>query len=222
VANRYLKRTTLYVEGRDDLHAIASLLRAHEFQMDDRPRDVEIIEPKEGDTGPGRAGLLNLAPTVVKASTDKAVGFVIDADASAAETWKSICHCIETAAGGSFKLPKRCHSDGVAEDIAHLRSRVGIWIMPDNSSAGVLEDFLQRLIDGKDRLLPIAKSSTAEAKKAGATFKASAEPKAVVHAWLAWQKNPGCPFGTAIRARYFDPHSEKAKAFVNWVRQLTA
>jgi hypothetical protein len=84
----------------------------------------------------------------------------------------------------------------------------------------MLEDFLQRLVDEKDKLLPLAKSSTTEAKKTGAAFHATAEPKAVVHAWLAWQADPGCPFGTAIKAKYFDIDSPSAKEFLAWVRRL--
>lgn len=105
-------------------------------------------------------------------------------------------------------------------DIPELKSRVGIWVMPDNSNPGILEDFLQQLIDTQDPLLPLAKSSTATAKEAGAKFTISGTPKAVVHTWLAWQADPGCPFGTAIKAHYFDHQATSATQFLDWVRRL--
>ena len=214
MANQYLKRTTIYVEGRDDLYAIADLLKLHALQMDVEPRDVGIHVA--GD----REKLLALVETAVKASTGSAVGFVIDADASASATWDSIRHHIEAGAGEKIKLPKKCPSSGAVADLPDLKSRVGVWVMPDNSKPGILEDFLQQLVGAKDKLLPIAKTSTGDAKRAGATFKPVAESKAVVHAWLAWQADPGCPFGTAIKAHYFDHQSASATRFVDWVRRV--
>jgi hypothetical protein len=220
VANRYLKHTVLHVEGRNDLFTIANLLEKHSFQVKNVPRDLEIHKAALDDQTSGRDELLKLIGTAVKASTDSAVGFVIDADRSSATTWSSVQQHIHSAIGPKFKSPKTFPTDGFVADIADLKSRVGVWIMPDNLSAGILEDFLQRLIDDKDQLLPIAKRATSEAKKAGAKFKSVAESKAITHAWLAWQENPGCPFGTAIKAQYFDYQAKTAKAFVAWVRRL--
>jgi hypothetical protein len=44
--------------------------------------------------------------------------------------------------------------------------------------------------------------------------------KARIHTWLAWQENPGLPFGTAITARYFGADSQEALKFVNWFNLL--
>jgi len=220
VANRYLKRTVLHVEGRNDLFTIANLLEKHSFQIKNSPRDVEIHKSALDDQTSGRDELLKLIGTAVKASTDNAVGFVIDADHSSAATWSSVQQHIQSAIGAKFKLPKTFPVEGFVADLADLKSRVGVWIMPDNLSGGILEDFLQRLIADKDPLLPIAKKATSDAKKAGAKFKAVAASKSVIHAWLAWQENPGCPFGTAIKAQYFDHQAKTAKAFIAWVRRL--
>ncbi len=38
--------------------------------------------------------------------------------------------------------------------------------------------------------------------------------------WLAWQEEPGKPFGTAITARYLDADAPPAKALVDWMRRL--
>lgn len=223
MAKQYLQKTRLHVEGRDDLHVIADLLKGHGFQQDQEPRDVQIDDAAKGDEGHGRAKLLALIKTAVKASTGSAVGFVVDADESASSTWDAIRSRIEEAmneVSGPSKLPKALPADGLIVDVAELKSRIGVWIMPDNNAPGILEDFLKSLVKSNDKLISHAESATDEAVKLGATFSAVAMPKAMIHAWLAWQKQPGCPFGIAIKSRYFDGNSPTAKKFVDWVNKL--
>jgi hypothetical protein len=223
VANQYLRKTRLHVEGRDDLYVIAELLKASGFQMDKEPRDVQIDEAAKGDEGHGRDKVLALIKTAVKASTGNAVAFVIDADKSASATWNAIRHRIEEAikdAGGKSKLPQPFPGEGVVIDLPELKSRVGVWVMPDNSNPGILEDFLKELVTSGNNLIPHAESSTDEAIKLGAGFSKEAKSKAVIHAWLAWQEQPGCPFGIAIKSRYFDADASSAKKFLEWVRKL--
>lgn len=40
-----------------------------------------------------------------------------------------------------------------------------------------------------------------------------------MHAWLAWQEEPGKPFGIALKAGYFDHQSPAADRFVDWFMQ---
>ena len=96
--------------------------------------------------------------------------------------------------------------------------RVGVWLMPDNRRIGALEDFLQDLIDDSDVLLPHARESTARAKAKGARFPDKDSKKALVHTWLAWQEEPGRPYGVAIKARYLRDDSDAAERFVAVVR----
>ena len=72
--------------------------------------------------------------------------------------------------------------------------------MPDNRREGVLEQFLEDLVDDDDALFPIAERSTAEARRNGAEFPVADHQKAVLH---AWQKAPGLPYGTAIKVQFF-------------------
>lgn len=44
--------------------------------------------------------------------------------------------------------------------------------------------------------------------------------KGVLHAWLAWQEQPGMPFGTGITTRAFQADSPEALTFVGWFRRL--
>lgn len=93
-------------------------------------------------------------------------------------------------------------------------------IMPDNRAPGILEDFLQFLIPQPNRLLDHVKGSIAGIPEDERLFGPLDEPKAVVHTWLAWQRDPGKPFGTAITARFLDPNVSEADNLVAWLRRL--
>ena len=105
-------------------------------------------------------------------------------------------------------------------DTAIFQARVGVWLMPDNRRSGAVEEFLQDLIAKGDALLQLAETSTTSAKGLGAAFPDARRPKAVLHTWLAWQKRPGVPYGTAIKARYFQHDSPAALAFVDWFQRV--
>lgn len=92
--------------------------------------------------------------------------------------------------------------------------------MPDNQRSGALEVFLKDLVDNNDSLLPIAKNSTGLAKKHGALFPDSRNDKAVVRTWLAWQEEPGLPYGLAVSKHYFRHDTDIAVAFVRWFKRV--
>ena len=92
--------------------------------------------------------------------------------------------------------------------------------MPDNRRSGAIEEFLRDLIADGDSLIQLAETSTDRAKELGAAFPNTHRAKAVLHTWLAWQKRPGVPYGTAIKARYFQHDSAAARAFVDWFKRV--
>lgn len=97
---------------------------------------------------------------------------------------------------------------------------VGVWIMPDNASAGAVEHFAALLVPAGDALWPLAEvtiqSVIATQRRFGATY----ELKATMHTWLAWQVELGRPMGQAITKRYLDPTSSHAKPLCDWLRNL--
>ena len=110
--------------------------------------------------------------------------------------------------------------EGFIGESTRYRSKVGVWLMPDNQLDGKLETFLQTLIDDDDPLIGHATDATDRAKEIGAEFSEPDHIKAVIHSWLAWQEDPGKPYGTAIRAKFFKHDSPAANAFVHWFRKL--
>jgi hypothetical protein len=105
----------------------------------------------------------------------------------------------------------------------HEDKRFGVWIMPDNSSAGSLETFLRHLVpDESEPIWQHALGSVTEAKRLGAQCRDVHDAKANLYTWLAWHNPPGQSPGIALTKKALDPHSPSAASFVQWFRRLYA
>ncbi|MEK7794168.1 MAG: DUF3226 domain-containing protein [Candidatus Hydrogenedentota bacterium] len=209
-----LERPSLHVEGKDDEHFIRHLLFRHGFDYDKRPLTSWYPEIKQV------VGIDNLLPELslqAKVAGNKPVGFVFDANTSMESRWQSV---VDRLTPLGFLVPRVPPADGFIGDSADHGTRVGVWVMPDNKSPGSLEDFLRNLIAEADPLIEHAHRSTQGALNLGAAFPQTKLSKATIHAWLAWQEDPGVRYGVAIRNRYFIHDSEIALRFVHWVRRL--
>ena len=219
------ERSVLRVEGPDDLHVLVHLLLRHGIDHDQWAWFPSIVTAGEGADAPGdgRIALLRGVRTAVRLSEGKAVGFVLDADDSVENTWRAISNRLERA---GVVPPPTIPVEGFVGESGEYNTRVGVWLMPDNQQEGVrgegtLERFLEALVQGADPLLPYAREATTQAKAVhGAGYPNGDVRKAMLHAWLAWQEEPGLPYGTAIRARYFRHDSPVAKRFVTWFRRV--
>ncbi|WP_420636936.1 DUF3226 domain-containing protein [Candidatus Palauibacter sp.] len=203
----------VFVEGRDDEHAILHLVMRHGLTKETLS-SFPWIEPSGG-----KEGVLEAIEAAVSAGTDRTLGFVLDADDNLGDTWRAVASRLARV---DVQVPGEIPEEGFVDVSSRYRTRVGVWIMPDNERPGELEDFLEGLVDGGNPLLPHAQESTNHAKLLGAAFPDAKTGKAVLHAWLAWQDNPGRPYGTAIKSGYLRHDSEAAERFVAWFRQLFA
>jgi hypothetical protein len=208
------QKNRLHVEGPDDFHSILHLLVRHGIPYEARPLNAEL--PRILDVG-GIALLLDGMGNGIKASTGRAIGFVVDADSPLADRWQAIRGRLDQSGVAALDSPPAA---GFVETSALYDARVGVWLMPDNQQDGKLETFLRFLVDADDTLIGHAEAATAKAKEIGARFTEPDHIKAVLHAWLAWQKEPGRPFGVAMQAKYFRHDSPAANAFVAWFKTL--
>ena len=206
------ERPTLRVEGKDDKYVIERLLLRH--GIDPKVFDIRYSEDGDEDAG-GQNSLLKGMRTSVITSTGNSVGFVLDADGAATDRWRAVR---KQLAGLELDLPDEIPEGGFIGDALDVQARVGVWLMLDNRRPGALEEFLRDLVNNEDALLQHAEASTAEALQRGAGFPNAKQRKAVLHAWLAWQRRPGLPYGLAITAHYFKHDTPAALAFVNWFR----
>ena len=172
--------------------------------------------PELHDSG-GKPGVLKAIRVSIGAGTGSSLGFVLDANDDPEQTWQSVRSRLEMV---GVEAPYELPTYGFVGESEEFRTGVGVWLMPDNRRTGTLEDFLGDLVAGGDPLLPHAEKSTSKARELGARFPAKDVKKAVLHAWLAWQKKPGRPYGTAIQAHYFREDSEAAERFVAWFSRV--
>jgi len=100
-------------------------------------------------------------------------------------------------------------------------NRLGVWIMPDNHSRGMLETFLGFIVHNPQNALWTYATTTADgAHQQGASFRDVHRDKAHIHTWLAWQDPPGRTLGSALRDRCLDPNSPVCAGFVAWFKRL--
>lgn len=187
-------------------------MRAH-ISWPDETRPVSITDAGGKDT------ILSLAflRTQLQQAGLRAMGIVIDADLDCVGRYQSIYDICRQL---GLDLPREIPSSGLILETPE-QLRFGVWIMPNNSDRGLLEDFLTLLIpEGMGELWRHVGEATTTAKNLNAPCTACEDSKAHLSTWLAWQNPPGNPPGTAITARVLDPNSPHSEAFVDWFRKL--
>lgn len=204
-------RRVLLVEGVDDEHVMKHICGNHGIP--------ELDEVKQHGGAPN---LLESVPVRIKASEEgDVVGVVMDADTDLHARWQSIRGRI--VAMGYDDVPEAPTADGtiIAPPEGTLLPRLGFWLMPDNRTDGILEHFLRFLVPQPNVLLDHVEKCVAAIPDGELRFrKPEDEPKAIIHTWLAWQREPGKPYGTAISERFLDPNVAEARVIASWLRKL--
>lgn len=216
----------LLVEGVDDLHAVRNLvyhydIRVHYADDEKGPdvdeSDLEIQQAKGGDRlGPAITDILRLGSVTT-------LGVVADADDDHETRWESVInHLFQHADQRSFtQIDDFAVTDGWVDDAKDAVGdpvRIGGWVMPDNLSAGALEDFAAHLVPDTDDLWPHA--GTVIENLPRRPFKPVHEGKARMHTYLAWQDPPREPIGRSIKNGPLTAEAPLAERFVVWVRRL--
>lgn len=195
----------LLVEGRDDEHVFYNLLEYH--QVPERFK----IKNKEGISK-----LLDTLDVELLASDLQCLGIVVDADLDINARWQSFLTILGRS--GYTSLPSLPDTMGtiIQQD---GKPSVGIWLMPDNTLSGMLEDFVSFLVPTDDLLWPKVERCIQDIPEAQQLFKPHFV-KAYIHTWLAWQQEPGAPLGLAIKKRYLDADAPHAQTLIAWIRRL--
>ncbi len=202
-------RKILLVEGNDDEHVLKHICGERGVGMLDEVKPQGNVQR-----------LLENLPVHLKESDLEALGVVVDADTDLTARRQSLRDRLTTA--GYPKVPAEPDRTGtiLASPPDSLLPRVGVWIMPDNRTEGILEDFLRFLVPAGGSLFSYVESSIAGIPQSERRFSRLDEPKAVIHTWLAWQEKPGKPLGTAITAKFLDPNVAQVDVLVAWLKSL--
>ena len=199
----------LLVEGTDDEHVLKHICGNRGVGKLDDVKPLGSVEK-----------LLENLPVQLKESDIEVLGVVLDADTDLAARWQSLRDRLIGAGYQRVPFAPAAQGTMIAAPPDSLLPRVGIWIMPDNQTGGILEDFLHFLVPAGSILFDHARSSVAGIPAGELRFKQLDEPKALIHTWLAWQKEPGKPLGTAITAKFLDANVAQVDGLVAWLNAL--
>lgn len=201
----------LLVEGIDDEHVLKHICGN---------RGISPLD--EIKNHGGKDELLESIPVRLKGLNGEGdvVGVVIDADTNLDARWQSIKHAFGEA--GYQDLPDLPDQNGTIIDPPYgsYLPRAGVWIMPDNRMPGILENFLHFLVPLQPNALFDHVNDSVDSIPNDPPFTQCDKPKAVIHTWLAWQSEPGRPYGTAITARFLDPDVPLVDVLVAWLERL--
>jgi hypothetical protein len=225
----------LLVEGDDDQHVMWNL-----FECRCVASDVYVLRPGDAPDArrPGRVNrercdggsdgnggdrkLLDSIPARLDTSELERLAVVIDAnDKGPHARWDAIRQRLENE--GYAGLPQSLDSAGTVLDLPSARGRrpirFGAWVMPDNRSTGMLEDFVAGLVREDDEMLPLVDGFLDSIPTEQRRFSTQHRPKARIHTWLAVGERPGRPMGQAIRADAgLDANDPAVQPFLDWVQ----
>lgn len=199
----------LLVEGLDDCHVIMALCNAHHL-----PVSFGIYE-----CGGDDPLLKRLNALILQSNAPKIIGIVMDADAdNVAGRWQQIKAKLKNR---SYSFPENPNSSGTIINGDNGAPKLGIWLMPDNTTTGNLETFLIHLADPNS--IEVAESCVRIAQeKSVAKFNPNHYSKAVIHTYLAWQEPPGRPLGQSITTCALKYDIPIAAKFLAWLKILFA
>ncbi len=194
----------LLVEGADDKHVVRQLCGRHPdmppFCVLDKqgfPKLKDAISPE------------------IKVSGRAALGILVDANDDPIGRWQAI---VDRLRSTGVELPAQMDSAGtIVENGNGLR--VGIWLMPDNGSAGEIEDFIVRLMPAGDPVWPRARRYIDSIPAGERKFAGQKVLRARIHAWLAARAEPR-KMGAAIGAGDLDATAPLATQLTDWLRRL--
>jgi hypothetical protein len=196
----------LVVEGSQDKYALAELFERGGI---DWPRQPPVFI----DHGDGYDEALDMFTTYLKERDMLSVGLLLDADGDAAARWQAVEGRLKKY-DSTLGVPKEKDAGVVLKPSGG--PRLGIWLMPDNLSSGMLETFLADLRPPNDALNALASASVERAKELGARFKETHRDKAVLHTWLAWEDEPGKSLGHAIKHGCLSQEPPGFVALMDW------
>lgn len=214
-----MNKKILIVEGESDKKFFESFIKKTQLEI-----GIQVDTPLSLGAGKdGKTAGFKLLPQLLKQLVDGRVthlAMVVDADMrndnwGYENTVKLIAEKISDS--GYNDRPDRYdtglsfpHSDGL--------NNFGLWVMPDNRSEGMLEDWIRTAIATKESsLLNIAIDTVSRLPKP-TKFNQRHTSKANIATWMAWQKIPGKGLEAVIDDELINMNSESVANFLSWLK----
>jgi hypothetical protein len=217
-----MTENVLLVEGETEKRVLPELMERAGVLWGPKGQEYVRINALNGVENFDADSLLLL----LKSRDVRRVGLVVDADEDPKARWKKV----RSAARLLFDLPDELPEQGtIALPTEACRRQFrsvihfGVWVMPDNSSRGMLETFLTHLLPTTSELLwkhALQATSAAASIPCPQRFIENHFDKASIHTWLAWQNPPGLQLHQALYRKLLDPRCSYAEPFVRWFCQV--
>jgi len=211
MAENWLKTTkgpVILTEGDNDCHVIASLCQKYQ------------VAESFGfySCGSDDGAIKRLNAMMLSSDIPKKIAIVLDADNPNLKTkWAKIKSAIERNNENAV-CPQVPDKQGT---IVKLRNgnQVGIWFMPDNVVDGMLEDFCIKI--APEGSIAAAQNYIDHCKNEGLSTHIDAhKSKAIIHAFLATQEEPGAPLGLSITRNTLNHGHKSVHNFVDWLNRV--
>lgn len=197
----------LLVEGDTDCHVVLALCKAYKmpesFGIFQCGSDIEVLK--------------RLNALIRRPNPPITIGVMLDADNPSLEgRWDTVKNKLMHY---SYEFPETPDVNGTIILSDSDEPKLGFWLMPNNETSGMLEDFCAELALPKS--LAFARECVEQASNMNiTTFKKTHLSKAVIHTYLAWHDEPGSPLGRAITKQALQPNTSIAEVFVAWLTRL--
>jgi hypothetical protein len=209
-----------FVEDSDSRSAIIALMRHHNPSAWPQTGEGAAVHIKM-ETDLHKLFKASTLRTEMQRSGGKALGIVVDAEQKEELPAFDRIREFVTHAPSFSNIPSSMPKDGLIL-VDGEGKRLGLWIMPDNESKGMLEDFLSTIVpyEANELWQECVRHVAAARARYSKLCTEIHLPKAHLHSWLALQDPPGERIGTAIAKKFLDPSSPNAKGFVDWFNRL--
>jgi len=225
-----MRKKLLIVEGKEDQSLILALLqkimnaKKSKETSEEHQIIIEIADNKiyVHDSESDNNAFKKFTTTIKNREEYSHIGIIVDVDGSEKDKksihsrWQSFCEIAKKDFG--YKLPKNFDKTKLNFQSDNDFAKIGLWLMPDNQSQGMLEDFVRKMIKSDDKLHLHAEDivNNLPERRFGKTYTS----KAIIHTWLAWQKQPNVDIYKGIDNKYFDVETELCNNFIEWIKDL--
>ena len=170
------KSCVLLVEGPDDKHVVQHILERYQIRLDFAVEDRGGVEP-----------VLDSVGAELRVPGRQALGILVDANTDLSARWDAVKARLLTEEIG---LPQRPVAGGTISPTGS-KPRVGVWLMPDNTSTGELEDFVVQMMPAGDPVWPMSQGYIDAISDQDRKFSRQKTQRAKLHAGWQPEKIPG-------------------------------
>ena len=186
------------------------------------PRD---LNPKSKN---GKQAVLNLTAILLKQIADAAtaepsrLAVILDADYATEGGLgfsKTLKQFAEKVGNHGYVLVGDVIDNGLIFRHSEDLPDIGLWVMPNNNSDGMLEDWLKACVHNNEQTL-FNHAQTVVAALEPKKFKPIHQTKAEVASWLAWQDEPGHGLYQAQRGGLLDESKPLYNQLITWLTKI--